>query len=89
MVIKKKISDTTYIEFTAEELGDTVVCDDCCRDFTEDKTIGGIYFAGRAIGPCCAEKWLKSIKEHNEEQFIRGVCPQDMSFAEWVRKKLR
>ena len=69
--------------------GNCVVCDICNQDFTDSNESGGLLFSSYAIGPCCAEQQLESIKKFEEERFIREYCPKNKSFADWVREDLR
>lgn len=66
-------------------VGRVVLCDFCDEDLTEDTRSGGFLFQSKAVGPCCAEKSLVSIRGYGEERFIRGRCPEGVSFADWVR----
>jgi hypothetical protein len=66
-------------------LGDTVLCDDCDTDYTASQATGGILFQSKALGPCCAPEWEESARKYGEEHFIRGRCPEGVSFAGWVR----
>lgn len=65
--------------------GDTVVCDFCNKDYTDSPESGGFLFSGYAVCPKCAPKELEKIKGHGEEDGIQGVCPDGMSFADWIR----
>lgn len=69
---------------TIIHLGATVFCDYCCEDFTNRNDTGGILFQSKAICPICAPAALKRIKGYGEERFIRGRCPEGMSFRDWV-----
>ena len=66
------------------ECGDQVLCDFCNEDWTGREESGGFLFQSKAVCPTCAPKSLASIKGYGEEQFIRGWCPKDLSFADWV-----
>ena len=66
-------------------VGDTVLCDDCDTEYTTSAKSGGILFQSKALGPCCAAKWEDSARRYGEEHFIRGRCPEGISFADWVR----
>lgn len=66
-------------------IGDLVVCDICDTDYTESTAQGGFLMQSKAICPQCAPKWLQLLKECNEEHFIRAHCPDDQSFADWIR----
>lgn len=70
-------------------IGETVLCDSCDTDLTDDPRSGGFLFGSYAYGPCCADRHLASIKGYGEERFIRGWCPEGVSFADWVRRDLR
>jgi hypothetical protein len=67
------------------DLGRTVLCDNDSADLTDDSRSGGFLFGSYAIGPCCAEKYLATIKGYGEEHLIRSRCPEGVSFADWVR----
>lgn len=68
------------------EVGDSVVCDACGKDFTESDRTGGFLFETKAYCPECASRSIDRIRAYNEERFIRERCPHDLSFADWVRK---
>jgi hypothetical protein len=65
--------------------GDSVLCDYCNDDFTDSEETGGILVGSDAVCPHCQEKTLVRLKQYQEEQYIRGTCPENMSFANWVR----
>ena len=67
------------------DVGDNVFCDYCSEDYTNRPDKGGFLFQSKAICPECAKEALVSIKGYNEEHFIRGTCPDDMSFVDWIR----
>ncbi len=67
------------------EPGNIVLCDLCNEDWTNSEVSGGFLFQSKAVCPDCSKEFLGSIKQHNEEQFIRGRCPEDSSFANWIR----
>lgn len=66
-------------------VGDYVFCDICDGDFTYSKETGGFMFESKAVCPNCAPKFLASIKKYNEGKYIKGICPEDMSFGDFVR----
>ena len=67
------------------EPGNTVVCDWCSEDWTDRSESGGFLFQSKATCPTCAPGMMKKIKSYGEEHFIRGECPDGVSFADWVR----
>jgi hypothetical protein len=67
------------------DLGRDVLCDFCSTDLTDDPRSGGFMFGTYAVGPCCAEEKLASIRGYGEEDQIGAWCPPGMSFADWVR----
>lgn len=71
------------------DVGDSVFCDDCSEDFTESDQSGGLLFQSKAICPDCAPMWEDLAKKYGEERFIRALCPESKSFANWVREDLR
>ena len=70
---------------TVIPLGRDVLCDGCNTDMTDDPRSGGFMFGSYAIGPCCAERRLASIKSYGEEDHIGVRCPDGVSFADWIR----
>lgn len=69
--------------------GDSVMCDSCGTDYSHSESTGGMLFQSKAICPVCFPRWNEEIIRHNEERFIRAICPDGMSFAYWVRNFLR
>ncbi len=65
--------------------GDTVLCDLCNKDYTNSDESGGFLFQSKAVCPECAPRFLAGVKKYGEEMFIKGYCPPDMSFADWIR----
>lgn len=85
-VTETKHGNTTTIDI---DPGDVVLCDGCNKDFTDSDERGGIYgFGSKAIGPCCARKWIESAEEYDELHHIKAVN-EHKSFADWVREDLR
>ena len=66
-------------------LGDIVVCDWCDKDYTTSKDIGGLIFGSKATCPKCAGRILANAQRHGEGRHIRAVCPEDVSFGDFVR----
>ncbi len=77
------------MEIINVEMGDTVLCDSCSKDYTASTATGGLLFQSKAICPECLPKWDKAIAEEQEEHFIRARCPEDKAFASWVRDDVR
>jgi len=61
------------------DIGDTVVCDICNRDFTQSKEKGGIILGGYAFCPRCERKVTKLSD-------IDYVSRPDESFADFVKR---
>jgi uncharacterized Zn ribbon protein len=67
------------------DVGDTVMCDDCSEDYTNnDLATGGLLFQSKAICPKCQEKWEELARKYNEEKYILARCPVGMSFKDFV-----
>jgi hypothetical protein len=66
------------------DMGTTVICDFCDKDWSFEEGSGGFLFQSEAVCPDCEDGMMKSIKKYNEEKFIRGHCPKDKSFKQWV-----
>lgn len=68
------------------DCGNDVLCDFCNKDWSESDKSGGFLFNSKAVCPDCSERMLESIKKYDEVAFIKGRCPAEMSFSNWVRK---
>lgn len=66
-------------------LNGRVLCDIDNTDLTSDPRSGGFIFGSYGVGPCCADRYMKSIAKYNEQWNIHAYCPKDMSFADWIR----
>lgn len=67
------------------DYGRKVICDSCNVDYTDSKATGGLLHQSKAICPVCAPRW----RDEPDLEYIRGECPKDMPFADWVRDILR
>ena len=67
------------------DLGRTVVCDICDKDWTDKTKSGGFIFGSKAYCPECALRSLKSIMAYGEGKYIKAHCPSGVSFADFVR----
>lgn len=65
--------------------GNVVLCDFCDEDYTESDETGGFLFGRKAVCPHCAGKTMASIRRYKEEEYVAGVCPESMPFADWIR----
>jgi len=72
-------------EIYEETLGRTVVCDICNKDFTDSDEQGGFIFAGYAYCPECAKAGLENIEKYDEKEYVKAICPEGTSFADFCR----
>ena len=68
------------------EAGDTVLCDLCNTDYTSSNECGGLIFCSNAVCPECESQLLAEATTHGEQKFIRARCPENQSFADFVRQ---
>lgn len=68
------------------DVGNTVVCDMCNADFTNSDKQGGFLFGSKGVCPDCQDRVMSDIKKYNEEYYIKGYCPEGMSFKDWILK---
>lgn len=66
------------------DAGQTVLCDLCNADYSESEEKGGFLFQSKGVCPKCAPRFLKSIQSYNEEKYIKGHCPKNTSFKDWI-----
>lgn len=74
------------METTEFDIGRTVICDTCGADWTNRKESGGLIFESKGICPDCTPGLMKSVKQYEEEHYIRAICPEGKSFADFVRE---
>lgn len=68
------------------DMGDRVICDwGCGEEWTDRPESGGLLFGSKATCPDCAPRLEANARKHGELHFIRARCPENMSFADWVR----
>ena len=65
--------------------GNMVMCDLCGVDYTDSTVSGGMIFHHKAACPECSLRILEDCKKYGEEHFIEAQCPEDKSFADFVR----
>lgn len=66
------------------DVGNTVICDICCKDYTNSPLSGGFLFASHAYCPDCASLHESNIHSNGEGHLIKARCPRGMPFAEWI-----
>jgi hypothetical protein len=71
------------------DAGNKVNCDYCNDDYTDSTESGGLLFGSYAACPKCAPAIEGNAKLHQEADRIRARCPENKSFADWVRQDLR
>lgn len=66
------------------DLEGEVYCDICNEDYSNSDESGGFVFTSKGYCPKCAVEGLKNIRKYNEEQYIKAVCPEGMSFKDFI-----
>lgn len=66
------------------DIGNTVICDWCGVDYTNSDAKGGVLFGSRGCCPVCEPEVVASAKRYNETNYIKGYCPEGMTFREWI-----
>ncbi len=62
-----------------------VICDICDADWSDRNESGGMLVLSKGVCPDCTPRLEKSIAGYKEEWSIKGRCPSNMSFADWIR----
>ena len=75
---------TQPMKTTTIDIGDTVLCDGCNKNWTGSDESSGFIFGSYAYGPCCAERMMETIKKYDEEKYIRAACRDGESFWQFV-----
>jgi hypothetical protein len=66
------------------DIGETVICDICNKDWTDSTESGGLLFGSKAVCPRCAPAVQKDAIRFGETEHIRAYCPEGKSFKDWV-----
>lgn len=69
------------------DIGDTVLCDQCNTDFTEEpnsKEVGGFLFGSNGVCPRCAPRMRESAKKYNEEHYIKDEASPGETFKDFI-----
>ena len=66
------------------DLGDTVLCDLCNKDYTDSDEQGGLIFLSNAVCPTCTPDIVANDEQYNETKHIKATCPSGKSFAAFV-----
>jgi hypothetical protein len=66
------------------DIGNTVLCDYCNRDFTESDETGDLLVGAEAVCPRCEPQVRERLKMYGEEGDIAAECPAGMSFWKFV-----
>ena len=80
----KKMFRGIEVEHFELDAGTTVLCDFCNKDYSDSDVSGGLLFQSKAACPSCESRMLESAKKYNEERFIKGYCPEGLSFKDWI-----
>lgn len=67
-----------------KDIGQSVVCDFCNADHSEHSEPGGFLFGSYAVCPTCAKRALPEIQRDGDAGRIKGFCPPDKTFRDWV-----
>lgn len=67
------------------EIGDTVICDICGKDWTTETQTGGMLVQSKAVCPNCSPLYRRDLIKYEEQYLIRAICQPESSFADWVR----
>jgi len=66
------------------DIGNTVICDICNKDYTESDESGGFIFGSKAYCPECNDRGMRKIISYKEEHFIQAICSEGQSFRAFV-----
>lgn len=67
------------------DMGNTVLCDFCNKDWTFLEGKGGVLFGSYAVCPdCMTDEWLAEVERLGETEYISQRCPDHMEFRKWV-----
>jgi hypothetical protein len=69
------------------DIGNTVICDICDKDYTHSNACGGFLFQSKGVCPDCAPRFLASVKRYGEMHFIRATAQDDELFREFILRE--
>lgn len=73
------------------DIGEMVLCDLCNTDFSEGKEAagerGGFIYLSKGVCPRCAPDFYKLIKQYDEQEHIKALCPTTKTFREFILEK--
>lgn len=72
------------MQITTIDIGNSVVCDSCNKDYTNSDAKGGILVLSKAICPECQDKWLKDLKRYGEEYCLKDAANAEETFRDFV-----
>jgi hypothetical protein len=72
------------INRTVFDIGDTVICDFCGKDYTDSDAVGGMLFSSNGVCPDCIPGFEGKVKKYHEEQYIRARAKPDETFKHFV-----
>lgn len=81
----KKMWDETERTGKAVPISDLVVCDVCGDDYTDSPEKGGMIFSSSAYCRRCTTNAMPNIIRWSEQNYIRAMCPEGVTFADFVR----
>lgn len=82
--MKNPFNELTLISET--DIGRTVLCDICSKDWTDLPDCGGMVVQSKAVCPDCKHAYLRDLQKYNETHLIRAHCSVTKSFADFVRE---
>ena len=53
------------------DIGETVVCDLCNKDYTNSEAQGGLLFVSKGVCPDCIPRLVADAEKYGETEFIR------------------
>lgn len=67
---------------TVFDIGNTVICDLCNKNYTDSLVEGGLQFGRKAVCPECAPQLEADAKRYGEERFIGDRARPGETFAQ-------
>ena len=67
------------------DLGNSVICDACGKDYTTSDAVGGLMFGSHCRCPeCCGEDFFDRVWKYNEAGYIRARAAAGEKFRDFA-----
>lgn len=66
------------------DIGNSVVCDCCNKDYTNSTAEGGFIFESKGVCPECSKDFMSNAIKYGEQHFIRDEAVLGETFRDFI-----